>query len=747
MDPKSIFSDELSSKLKNLYGKKDKDLYSHLIEVGKNSEYIVDRIYISEQVTKLIDEKIIKEMIILHSYLHDLGKADKKFQQDKKQNPERKSDSPHPLFSLPLAYEIMNKKLNENFIINDNIKSLLLSIAILSIATHHSDYSNNLYSRFRDINPKYDGFSTYTESPFSLLQEAYEYVINLPNQTKWRYLYSIFNGVLRTSDWFASGDIPIERGFLKSSNEIQEYISSYINKNNWKLRDYQEYVKNNAFNSGYLFMPTGDGKTETALLSPTDQTNKIIYTLPTVTTVESMRHRFENYFGKENISYSHHLLFLSLFEEGQLDEKIYHEYNLNKIIVTTIDRILLSLMNCRHYPLLELSLNNSYLIVDEIHSYTPWTLSLILNALEYIKKYHNAKILVMSATLPDLIKEQLKSRINALPVLPEGKMEDRYSKKKRVNVIFKSNDYLIKKNDLEEYSSNYADEIKNLVVKNKKKVLIVLNTVDRAKAFYKLIKEVLEEKDTNVYLIHSRFTQEDKKKKMDLIEKIKKDGNPCILISTQVVEVSLDIDFDVLYTEIAPFDSLIQRFGRINRAGTKQNCDVFVFKTENSLPYDDSQIEIASKMLSDNTLNTEIEFLKTNNSYYEHLRNNYEKEFQKNPLEDFITKIPRTDFGESMIKTRDSSFITVPVIITGFENQNYNFIKKILNNWNQYNDKDKVIAKAEILKKVIELPLYSINQIKINDQDLEKLFGLTFVDADYTSEIGIITKKRGAIIL
>jgi len=746
MDPKSIFSEEESSKLKKLFGKEDKDLYSHLIDVGKNSEYIVNRIYISEEITRSIDERLIKEMIILQSYLHDLGKADKKFQHDKKQNPNQKSESPHPLFSLPLANEIIKRKLNEKSNINEKIKKVLLNISILSIATHHSDYSNELYSRFRSEIPEYDGLTMSIKTlPYDLLQDAYEYITNLPEKKKWRYLYSIFNGVLRMSDWFASGNISIENGFLKSPNEIQEFILNYISKNNWSIKSYQEYVRNHDFTCGYLFLPTGDGKTETALLTPVEHINKIIYTLPTVTTVESMRHRFENYFGKENISYSHHLLFLSLYEEGELDRRILHEYNLNKIIITTIDRILLSLMNWKHYPLLELSLNNSYLIVDEIHSYTPRTLSLILNALEYIKKFHNAKILVMSATLPDLIKEQLKSRINALPILPENKMEEGYSRKKRVNVIFKSNDYLIKKDGLEEYSSNYIDEIKNLVMKNRKKVLVVLNTVDKAKAFYKLIKEALSENNINVYLIHSRFTQEDKKNKMDLIEKIKKDVNPCILISTQVVEVSLDIDFDVLYTEIAPFDSLIQRFGRINRAGRKQSCAVYVFRTENSLPYDDLQIKITSEMLN-NTLDTEIEFLKTNNSYYEKMRNNYEKEFQINPLEDFLGNINRNDFGESMI-TRDSSFITIPVIIAGSNLEYYYKIKKILENWDQYNDKEKVNIKAEILKTVIELPLYSVNKIKIEDSKLKELFGLIFVKASYSPEIGVIPNERGAVIL
>jgi len=114
--------------------------------------------------------------------------------------------------------------------------------------------------------------------------------------------------------------------------------------------------------------------------------------------------------------------------------KKYHEYNIKKTVVTTIDRILLALMNYRHYPLLEISLNNSYLIVDEIHSYSPFTLSLIFDALEYLKKNHNTKILVMSATLPKLIEEELKKRLNAQEILPQIMIEKRYSDRKRVKM-------------------------------------------------------------------------------------------------------------------------------------------------------------------------------------------------------------------------------------------------------------------------------------------------------------------------
>jgi len=153
------------------------------------------------------------------------------------------------------------------------------------------------------------------------MEEAHDYIAGLSKKPDWRYMYSFFNGVLRLSDWLASGKLNVEKTFFTDALEARRAVENYIMNKGWELRDYQEYTKDKTFNCGFLRLPTGDGKTETALLSRLSGINKIIYTLPTVTTVESMRHRFEDYFGKENISFSHHLLFLSLHEEERLDEK------------------------------------------------------------------------------------------------------------------------------------------------------------------------------------------------------------------------------------------------------------------------------------------------------------------------------------------------------------------------------------------------------------------------------------------
>ena len=77
----------------------------------------------------------------------------------------------------------------------------------------------------------------------------------------------------------------------------------------------------------------------------------------------------------------------------------------------------------------------------------------------------------------------------------------------------------------------------------------------------------------DVVLLHSRFCRRDR----DNIEKNLQAGLPKVLVATQVVEVSLDVDFEQAFSEPAPIDALIQRFGRVNRKGKgpQQSCGVY----------------------------------------------------------------------------------------------------------------------------------------------------------------------------
>jgi CRISPR-associated endonuclease/helicase Cas3 len=104
-----------------------------------------------------------------------------------------------------------------------------------------------------------------------------------------------------------------------------------------------------------------------------------------------------------------------------------------------------------------------------------------------------------------------------------------------------------------------------------KKVLVVSNTVKTAVSIYKKIGEKLEDKDKfELVLLHSRFTDQHRQEKTEQVyslmpNKRKCSNRPCIIVSTQIVEASLDLDADLLFSDAAPADSLIQRMGRVYR--------------------------------------------------------------------------------------------------------------------------------------------------------------------------------------
>ena len=101
--------------------------------------------------------------------------------------------------------------------------------------------------------------------------------------------------------------------------------------------------------------------------------------------------------------------------------------------------------------------------------------------------------------------------------------------------------------------------------------MVVCNTVNQAQDVFKTLRGVV--KEGKAKLLHSRFILRDRERIEQELE------NADLLVGTQAVEVSLDIDFDCLFTEPAPIDALIQRFGRINRIGKKGEngiCDVHI---------------------------------------------------------------------------------------------------------------------------------------------------------------------------
>lgn len=219
--------------------------------------------------------------------------------------------------------------------------------------------------------------------------------------------------------------------------------------------------------------------------------------------------------------------------------------------------------------------------------------------LEIVKalKWLDCRIHIGTATMPSTLYRELLNILGGTESVYEVKLDDEVLDKFDRHTVYKLED-----------TSKVNDILKNAFAE-KEKVLIIYNNVGAAQNAFKQFQE--EFPDVEMMLIHSRYRRGDR---VQLEHKLKKNFNgdetnegfkPCLVVSTQVVEVSLDISFDRMITQCAPLDALIQRFGRVNRKRNEHTIGklkpVHVLKPfGNSLPYKREIIEASFSQLPDN---------------------------------------------------------------------------------------------------------------------------------------------------
>ena len=157
---------------------------------------------------------------------------------------------------------------------------------------------------------------------------------------------------------------------------------------------------------------------------------------------------------------------------------------------------------------------------------------------------------------------------------------------------------LVKDNE----KKSYAKELANLIIPKHKKdtlTLVVVNRVDRAQEIYKELLS-LGRTEQNSAVLHSRFREGDRKARMKLLDE-KEDR---IIVATQVVEAGVDVSAHTLITELAPWPSLVQRFGRCNRRGEYDDAEIIWVDIDSgeeagglALPYESEALEIARSLI------------------------------------------------------------------------------------------------------------------------------------------------------
>lgn len=688
---------------------------------------------------------------------HDFGKINIKFQ-DKLEGRKRHSNEiPHGILSLLF---IDFEGLEDEGYTEEEIKILFHAIAY-----HHDRELNYTESELIDeiklIKKEFNNFkynrldskfiNDYIEEEFFTKNDrVYE---SMDNRLFFDYI--LIKGLLNRIDYAASAGIDVEsrNDFLidNLNNDLLNSFKSDKNPNpSWN--NLQNFMLEHQNYNLIVTAQTGMGKTEAGLLWIGD--NKGFFTLPLKTAINAIYKRItekiviSDYENKVGLLHSDiKREYLSKKDEIDFDEY----YNKTKqlslpLTICTIDQIFDFVYRYRGFEPKLATLAYSKVVIDEVQMYAPDLLAYLVVGLSYIDKI-GGKFAVLTATLPKIFVELLeKENIEFKQPKPFTNDKIRHSVKiinEKLNTEF----------------------IKSVYEENK--VLVICNTVKEAQRIY---GELLLDGDLKcgINLFHSGFIKADRRKKEKRILKFGDKENCCkgIWITTQVVEASLDIDFDVLVTELSDLNGLFQRLGRCyrDRDWNKDGYNCYVFdggeskctgvghvideqifklskealKNMKGIITEDRKISLIDSIYSMGKLKGTDYYKKLIDAMeYVKLIESYEKSASE--IKKIFRNIESKKVIPAPIYNDNKTVIDRYIAILG---QKYN--KEMTDDQRKKLKEKKLEARINLDDFTLSIPLYRaeghlLRPIKINDYELIEIF-----ECDYDKNLGIKYKSKAS---
>lgn len=602
-----------------------------------------------------------------------------------------------------------------------------------------------------------------------------------------RQLMMILRGIITQADRMASA-----RAELAGTLELPslEQLALQLSEREGKKIEPRAHQISAARDGNIILMaPTGSGKTEAALGWAAVQQHsgngelhprRLIYVLPYQASLNAMQKRLKQDLHLEQVAILHSRALQVLYRgfcEDKVDEiqemqlrvetesieedltldpkpdpkemtqRARKQNDFNRlhqpaVAVMTPYQMLRGAYKLPGYEALFTMLAGASIIFDEIHAYEPIRLGMFLALAKELVTRWGARVCAMTATMPSWLRKELEETLDVQALPPEEQLFIA-SRRHKLQLL--------------DAALEHPETINQVVseVHAGRSVLVAANTVKKAQAVWNILRLRLGEEKT--MLLHSRFTGEDR---LNLETKLQKrldartGSNEAIaVVATQVIEVSLDLDFDRIYTEPAPLEALVQRFGRVNRRGQKNEfgrlpegergivpVNVLTQPRNGQYVYNDVLIERGLQQLENAVQNNQLEiddllvakWLDT--VYTGDLLTEFQGVTHKHAqmfLENTLANLQAFDSDKNLAKEFDKLFDGMQVLPQQF----YEEYKK-------RHDESPIHARALLVSLPFKKPQYYLyDRFRFDDE-----FKLWIAYLEYDAQLGLKLERPGTLV-
>ena len=527
-------------------------------------------------VGQVSDEKIG----IFLGYMHDIGKYSEDFQRRIRGE------------NIKVAHADAGAKVAEKIYQQLNRMNPIYRLLVYVIYGHHSGLANygtpakglckNLKEEGCDCRAwekEIKGIPELSPKDIKLRLRESKQSMGFTLQFYTRYLLSC----LVDADRIDAQNFPYEEATLwmkqtTSLQELKEKYERYMASLHGKAKPSKlNSIRNEILNScltkaqgrrGFysLTVPTGGGKTLSSLgfalyHAVANEQKRVIYTIPFTSIIEQNAEVFARVLGRNNVV-EHHSNYENPYKtkEELLKFQLAQENWYEPIIVTTNVQFFETLFSNKPSKVRKLhNISNSIIILDEIQSIPNKYIKPCLAALNELVINYDCTIVLCSATQPEYDKNKL--------FLEEVKIEEIIDDPQKLfKELRRTKEYYIGHQTIEDLAERLQSE---------EQALCIVNTKKHAKDLF----EMLGQEDNHFHLSTHMYPVH-RKEVISQIKELLQEGMPCKVISTQLIEAGVDIDFPKVYRSLSGIDSIVQAGGRCNREGKLEQGEVYVFKPE-----------------------------------------------------------------------------------------------------------------------------------------------------------------------